>query len=243
MNGSRQMAEALIGDVLAHYKVDAKTQVLLFPPAVYLAQTAQLLEGSAVHFGAQTVSEHTSGAYTGEISADMLQDMGCQSVLVGHSERRSLYKESNEDVAAKFMAAKQQGLVPVLCVGESLEQREQKITLDVVLGQIAAIIEENGVNVLENAVIAYEPVWAIGTGLTALPEQAQQVHQAIRQYVADLNEEIAKNLPILYGGSVKPDNAKQLFAMADIDGGLIGGASLKSADFLAIIEQAQQVEK
>lgn len=238
MNGNRQVTEQLISEIQQGLAADA-CEVAVIPPFTYLDQAQQLLVDSPIKLGAQNLCSEVSGTFTGEVSGNMLKDMGCHYVLVGHSERRTLYGESNEVVAEKFIRAQQQGLVPILCVGETLAQREQKQTLEVVLGQVDAVVKYNSINVLANAVIAYEPVWAIGTGLTALPEQAQQVHQALRQSIAEQHEEIAQNVRILYGGSMKPANAADLLAMKDIDGGLIGGASLKSADFLAIINEAR----
>ncbi len=207
-------------------------------PFPYLGQTQELLKGTAIAWGAQTVSEHAQGAYTGEVSAAMLADFGCRYVLVGHSERRSLYCESNETVAAKFVAALQGGLTPILCLGETLEQREEGVTETVVAAQLGAVMQAAGTNGLTNAVIAYEPVWAIGTGRTATPQQAQDVHAFIRSRLAGSDAALALRMQILYGGSVKPQNAAELFGMADIDGGLIGGASLVAQDFLAICAAA-----
>jgi len=207
-------------------------------PFPYLAQTQELLKSTAIAWGAQTVSEHAQGAYTGEVSAAMLVDFGCRYVLVGHSERRSLYGESNETVAAKFVAAVQAGLTPVLCLGETLEQREGNITERVIAAQLDAVLQAAGMSGFANSVIAYEPVWAIGTGRTATPQQAQDVHAFIRERLAKSDAILAQRLQILYGGSVKPQNAAELFGMADIDGGLIGGASLVAQDFLAICQAA-----
>jgi triosephosphate isomerase len=210
------------------------TTMVVFPPLPYLAQAQQLLQGSSIALGAQNVSDQGKGAFTGEVSAPMLQDFGVRYVLVGHSERRSLYAESDALVAAKFQAVQAAGMVPVLCIGETLEQREQDATLAVVNAQVQAVIDAAGVDALANAVVAYEPVWAIGTGLTASPEQAQAVHAAIRAHVASQNSAVAEGLQILYGGSVSGATAEALFAQADIDGGLVGGASLDAQSFLAI---------
>ena len=207
-------------------------------PFPYLAQAQATLAGSKVAWGAQDVSEHAQGAYTGEVSAAMLLEFACRYVLVGHSERRALYGESDTVVAAKFAAALQAGLTPILCIGETLAEREAGITAAVVTRQLDAVIANSGVAALKNAVLAYEPVWAIGTGKTASPQQAQEVHALIRARVAGSAAQIAQDLQILYGGSVKPGNAQELFAMPDIDGGLIGGASLVAADFLAICRAA-----
>ncbi len=207
-------------------------------PFPYLSQTQEQLKGTTIAWGAQNLSEHPQGAYTGEVSAAMLADFGCRYVLIGHSERRSLYGESNETVAAKFVAAVSSGLTPILCLGETLEQREGAITEKVIATQLDAVTQAAGMNRLTNAVIAYEPVWAIGTGLTATPQQAQDVHAFIRARLAGSDAALARRIQILYGGSVKPQNAAELFGMADIDGGLIGGASLVAQDFLAICAAA-----
>ena len=207
-------------------------------PFPYLSQAQQKLSGSAVKWGAQDVHQMDQGAYTGEVSAAMLRDFGCSYVIVGHSERRAYYNESSHLVAEKFLAAQQAGITPILCVGETLEQRESGIAESVVAGQLDALIQLGGVQVLRNAVVAYEPVWAIGTGKTATAAQAQAVHAFIRQHVAFHDSQIAAELCILYGGSVKPANAAELFAMPDIDGGLIGGASLVAEDFVAICRAA-----
>jgi triosephosphate isomerase len=203
-------------------------------PFPYLAQTQQALSGSAVKWGAQDVHQLDRGAYTGEVSAAMLRDFACAYVIVGHSERRAIYGENSRLVAEKFIAAQQAGLTPILCVGETLEQRESGVTEAVVAEQLDAVIQLAGAQALKNAVVAYEPVWAIGTGKTATSAQAQAVHAFIRQRVASQDSQIASGLCILYGGSVKANNAAELFTMPDIDGGLIGGASLVADEFLAI---------
>jgi len=208
-------------------------------PFPYLTQAQSALVGSNVAWGAQNVSEHAQGAYTGEVAAGMLNDFGCRYVIVGHSERRALYGEGDATVAAKFLAVQAAGLTPILCVGETLAEREAGQTQAVVSRQLAAVLELAGVVALAGAVVAYEPVWAIGTGRTATPEQAQEVHAAIRAQVAVLDVAVAAGLQILYGGSVKPQNAVELFAKADIDGGLIGGAALVADDFLAICRAAK----
>ena len=216
----------------------ATCQVLLCVPFPYLAQVAGLLAGAtgqtALLLGAQDVSEHDVGAWTGETSAAMLRDLGCSHVLVGHSERRSYFGDSSARVAGKFMAAQRHGLCPVLCVGETLDEREQGRTESVVAQQLDAVIAAAGVAALGNAMLAYEPVWAIGTGRTASPEQAQAVHEFLRGHIAAHDKSLADGLRILYGGSVKPGNARELFSQGDVDGGLIGGASLIAEDFLAI---------
>lgn len=213
-------------------------EVAVCPPFPYLAQVGSRLAGSSLALGAQTVSEHPQGAFTGEVSAAMLADFGCTYVLVGHSERRSLYGETDAVVAAKFAAVQQAGMVPVVCIGETLAERESGATEAVVGRQLAAVIECLGVAALASAIIAYEPVWAIGTGVTASPAQAQAVHAAIRARIAGLDAGIAAGVRILYGGSVKPQNAIDLFGQPDIDGGLIGGAALVAGDFLAICQAA-----
>ena len=212
--------------------------VALCVPYPYLAQARAVLEGSSVAWGAQDVSEHAQGAWTGEVSGAMLADFGCRYALVGHSERRSFFGDTDAVVAAKFSAAQKAGLTPVLCVGESLAEREAGITGEVVTRQIDAVLANAGIEAFTGAVVAYEPVWAIGTGRTASPEQAQQVHALIRARFAGDSADIAAGLQILYGGSVKANNAAELFGQPDIDGGLIGGASLVAADFLAICAAA-----
>lgn len=197
-----------------------------------------MLKDTDVALGAQSVCAEPLGAFTGEISGSMLLDVGCRYVLVGHSERRQLYGESDALVARKFLATQSQGLTPVLCVGETLEERESGRTTQVVERQLEAVLSVSGVAALGNAVIAYEPVWAIGTGRTASPEQAQEVHALIRAKVAALDATIAGSVRILYGGSVKASNARELFAMADIDGGLVGGASLMAEEFAQICAAA-----
>lgn len=237
MHGSLQQNAALLAQIKAGV-AGLACEVAVCPPYPYLAQAQALLSGSAVAWGAQSVSEHAVGAYTAEVSAAMLQDFGCRYVLVGHSERRALYGESDGVVAAKFVAAQKVGLIPVLCVGETLAERESGLTAEVISRQLSAVLGVVGVSALASAVIAYEPVWAIGTGVTATPEQAQEVHAAIRRQVAVLDVAVASGLRILYGGSVKPQSAVELFGQADVDGGLIGGAALVADDFLAICRAA-----
>lgn len=239
MHGSVDRVETLSRGVLAGVADNDWADVAVFPPFPYLSQVAAILKGTALSWGGQDVSPHEQGAHTGEVSADMLTDLGCRMVLVGHSERRAMYGDSNSRVADKFIAAQAAGLVPVLCVGETLEQRRAAETESVVAGQIDAVIERAGIAALADAVIAYEPVWAIGTGQTASPAQAQEIHAFIRDKLAALDGTIADRLRILYGGSVKGANAAELFAQKDIDGGLIGGASLQAEDFLAIFEAAR----
>ena len=217
----------------------AGIEAVVCVPFPYLAQAQSELAGSSIAWGAQNLSEHSKGAYTGEVSASMLRDFGCQYVIVGHSERRSLYGESDRQVAAKFIAAQAGGLVPILCVGESLEERESGVTEQVVARQLDAVISAAGIGSLANAIVAYEPVWAIGTGKTASPQQAQAVHAFIRGKIAGLDAAIADGLVIQYGGSVKAANAAELLAQSDIDGGLIGGASLVADEFAAICRAAK----
>jgi triosephosphate isomerase (TIM) len=237
MHGSLQGNAALLDRLLTGIAA-ASCEVAVCVPYPYLAQVQSRLGGTPLAWGAQSVSEHASGAFTGEVSAAMLCEFGCRYVLVGHSERRQLFGESDAVVAAKFVAAQQAGLLPILCLGETLAERESGQTSAVVSRQLAAVIERAGVDALASAVLAYEPVWAIGTGKTASPAQAQDVHAAIRAQVAALDSGLAGGLRILYGGSVKPQNAAELFAQADIDGGLIGGAALVADDFLAICQAA-----
>ncbi|MGB8436045.1 MAG: triose-phosphate isomerase [Burkholderiales bacterium] len=208
-------------------------------PYPYLAQAASVLAGTAVAWGGQNLSEHDSGAYTGEVSGAMLRDFGCRYALVGHSERRALYGERDALVAAKFQAAQRVGLTPILCLGETLDERNQGATEEVVGRQIDAVLNVAGVQALSEAVVAYEPVWAIGTGQNATPAQAEKVHEFLRARVAQHDGGLARNLQILYGGSVKVGNAAELFAMPDVDGGLVGGASLVADDFIAICRAAE----
>ncbi|TFH12194.1 MAG: triose-phosphate isomerase [Nitrosomonadales bacterium] len=208
-------------------------------PYPYLSQAQSLLKNTHISWGAQNISQHDKGAYTGEVSAIMLNDFCCRYVIVGHSERRTLYSEDSRTVALKFKAALDAGLVPILCVGETLNQREAGFTEQVVGEQLDAVIGLVGVDALASSVLAYEPIWAIGTGKTATPQQAQGVHVFIRNRVASHNVRIAAELRIIYGGSVKASNAAELFAMLDIDGGLIGGASLIADEFISIFLAAQ----
>jgi triosephosphate isomerase len=228
----------LLAGVLAGVRELRNSDCAVCVPYPYLAQAQALLQGSNVAWGAQNMSHHEEGAYTGEVAAGMLLDFACKYVILGHSERRGLYHESDSMVAQKFEAAIKAGLKPILCVGETLDEREAGITEEVVARQLDAVIARSGVRMLEKAVLAYEPVWAIGTGKTASPEQAQAVHAFIRQRVAKQDGQVAQGLCILYGGSVKAANATELFSMADIDGGLIGGASLVAEDFVAICRAA-----
>lgn len=240
LNGSSAANEALLAGIVAGVPGGSGFSLLVCPPYPYIAAVAAQVAGSAVSVGAQNVSEHESGAYTGEVAASMLADIGCEYVIVGHSERRAIYGESSFQVAAKFQAAQAAGIVPILCVGETLEEREAGTTESVVDYQLGAVLDAAGIGAFAKAVVAYEPVWAIGTGMTATPEQAQEVHKHIRAQLSAKDSGIAAGVQILYGGSMKGENAAGLLAMPDIDGGLIGGASLKAKDFLAIAEAAAQ---
>lgn len=241
MHGALPQNEALLTAVVAGMEQLPGVDCAVCVPFPYLAQAQQMLRGTSVRWGAQDVHQLDKGAYTGEVAASMLHDFGCRYVLVGHSERRSLYGENSHLVAEKFAAAQKVGLLPILCIGETLAQRESGETEAVVAEQLDAVMQLLGVQVLRNAVVAYEPVWAIGTGKTATPPQAQEVHAFIRQRVAAQDAQVAEALCILYGGSVKGSNAAELFAMADIDGGLIGGASLMADEFLAICQAGMHV--
>ncbi len=234
MHGSKTMVSELLEGLLAGSSADGKADLAVFPSFSHLPLTESILSGSHIQWGGQTLNPNAQGAHTGETSGGMLVDVGCKYVLVGHSERRAIYAESDTDVALRFKAALDAGLEPVLCVGESLEEREANETEAVVARQLAAVIDSLGIDAFSQAVVAYEPVWAIGTGLTATPLQAQSVHAFIRDKLSSLNVIIGGQLRILYGGSVKGSNAAELFAQDDIDGGLVGGASLTAEDFLAI---------
>ena len=238
MNGSRASVKELLDGIKNGMGSVAKAEVAVCAPYIYVPDTQAQLAGTEIAWGGQNLSTEASGAFTGEIAASMLLDFGCKYVIVGHSERRTLYGEDDALVARKFGVALAAGLVPILCLGESLEEREQGVTEEVVARQLDAVIELEGVAALADAVIAYEPVWAIGTGKTATPEQAQVVHAFIRARVAQKDGGVAEGLRILYGGSMKPGNAVELLAKPDIDGGLIGGAALKADDFLGICTAA-----
>lgn len=240
MHGGLKTNQQLLQDVVAGVAGLRNVAVAVCVPFPYLAQTQAVLSGTPVAWGAQNLSEQAQGAFTGEVSASMLQDFACRYVLVGHSERRAIYGETDSLVAEKFAAALASGLRPVLCVGETLEQRDAGKTLEIVFAQIDAVLARVGVAAFSGAVVAYEPVWAIGTGRTATSAQAQEVHAAIRAKLAKLDAGVAEGLQVLYGGSVKPGNAVELFSMPDIDGGLIGGASLVASDFLAICAAAEK---
>ena len=238
MHGSNEANAALVDGIVSGMTASDSVELLVCPPFPYLAAVSAQIGDNAVSLGAQNVSEHEKGAFTGEASGSMLREVGCQYAIVGHSERRALYGETSTIVAEKFQAALKAGLIPILCVGETLEEREAGNTEAVIDEQLNAVLEHAGVEAFEKAVVAYEPVWAIGTGMTASPEQAQAVHQHIRAQIGAQSDRVGADIKILYGGSVKGENAAGLFSKPDIDGGLIGGASLKAEDFLAIAEAA-----
>ncbi|MGB5453280.1 MAG: triose-phosphate isomerase [Sedimenticolaceae bacterium] len=240
MNGSRASIAELLGGLKAGIGRVEAAEVAVCAPAVYLPDTQALLDGTPIAWGGQDVSVHASGAYTGEIAGSMLADFGCRFVIIGHSERRAYHGETDEVVAQKFAAARAAGLVPILCVGETLEEREQGVTEQVVGRQIDAVVAHCGIEMVGEGVVAYEPVWAIGTGKTASKEQAQEVHAFIRGRLAAGDQAVAEGMRILYGGSMNPKNAAELMAQPDIDGGLIGGASLKAEDFLAVCSAANR---
>lgn len=239
MNGTRSSVEELVSGIKSGLGGSAGAlDVLLCPPAIFIPQVLAATGDSSIVVGGQNAAAAEKGAYTGEVSPLFLADFGCTHVILGHSERRQLFGETDQQIAEKFELAQTASLVPVLCVGETQAEREAGDTFDVVKTQLLAVIEKVGVEAFANAVVAYEPVWAIGTGLTATPEQAQEVHRYIRELFAEKNQNIAEQLRILYGGSVKSSNAETLFGCADIDGGLIGGASLDPAEFVAICQAA-----
>jgi triosephosphate isomerase len=240
MHGNRADAARLVGEILASGADGGIAEVAVCPPFVYLPDVAKLLSGSRIALGGQDVCAEEPGAHTGEVAAAMLADVGCRYAIVGHSERRAMYGEGDNLVARKFLAAGRHGLTPVLCVGESLEERERDATRSVILRQLDAVLAVADVSAFGRAVVAYEPVWAIGTGRTASPAQAQEVHALIRGRIAEKDATIAASLRVLYGGSVKAANAAELFAMADVDGGLIGGASLKADEFAGICSAASR---
>ncbi len=238
MNGSSESIKALLSGIKSAIDTVKTAKVVTCAPSIYLPLVQAELKDTTIGFGGQDISVQESGAYTGEIAASMYQDFGCQYVIVGHSERRTYHNESDQLVAEKFATARKAGLIPLFCIGETLEERESDITEAVVERQIQAVIDLEGVEALADGVIAYEPVWAIGTGVTATPEQAQEVHAFIRGLIAKQSAETAEKVQILYGGSMNPSNAAELLSKSDIDGGLIGGASLKADDFLAICTAA-----
>ena len=240
MHGSRAEAARLVGELITRGAGAGAAEAVVCPPFVYLAELRRQLDGSRIGLGAQDVCAEEVGAFTGEVSAGMLADVGCRYAIVGHSERRALYGEGDALVARKFTAAQRHALVPILCVGETLGEREREATREVVLRQLDAVVSAAGIAAFARAVVAYEPVWAIGTGRTATPGQAQDVHALIRGRIAEKDATIAASLRVLYGGSVKAANAAELFSMPDVDGGLIGGASLKSEDFAGICAAADR---
>lgn len=235
MNGQIEQVIQLTTQLKEQLNPILSTQVIIMPPAIYLPLAKELLEDSVIALGAQNVYPKDSGAYTGELSAPMVKEFNCRYVLVGHSERRQYFKEDEKFVAQKFHHVKDHGMIPVLCVGETLSERESGQTEQVISRQLLAVFESND-NCFRNCVVAYEPVWAIGTGKTASPEQAQEVHQFIRGLIAEINYSDAERLSLLYGGSVNEQNARGLFSMPDIDGGLVGGASLNAKQFLEIVK-------
>jgi triosephosphate isomerase len=238
MNGNLAANRALLDGLVSAVARIPAVKIAVCPPYPYLAQVQQTLSGTGMAWGAQDVSQHEQGAYTGEVSGAMLVDFGCRYVIVGHSERRTLFGETNDIVAQKYSSALKAGLTPILCVGETLAQREEGTTETVVAGQLQAVLQRCGIQSFAQAVIAYEPVWAIGTGRTASPDQAQSVHAFIRRHLEAKDGAVAENVQVLYGGSVKGSNAARLFAMPDIDGGLIGGASLEVQEFATICRAA-----
>lgn len=239
MNADSHLAQTLAHSINAGVTTP-HADVVLFPSGVYLEQVRQQLVQSYCKIGAQNVCEYDQGAYTGEIAAYMLADMGCAYVLVGHSERRHIYGESNDTVAAKYQRALEQSLTPVLCVGETLHQKQSDQVNTILTQQVQAVIQQSGINSLEHGVIAYEPVWAIGTGEVATQDAINHAHQMIRQYLKSHSQQVAESVRIVYGGSVKPDNASAIFSLPEVDGGLIGGASLKADSFLALYNQLIQ---
>lgn len=238
MHGSEALTRSLVEGLAAEFASAAPCDIAVCPPFVYLAEAAGLRAGSALQLGGQDVSSEDEGAFTGQVSGAMLAEVGCRYAIVGHSERRTLNGESDELVAAKFKAAQRHDLVPILCVGESLDEREAGQTEDVVGRQLRVVVEAAGIEAFAEAVIAYEPIWAIGTGRTATPEQAQEVHAFIRGLLGRENAKIADFIRVLYGGSVKAANAAEIFARPDVDGGLVGGASLEVEGFASICRAA-----
>lgn len=241
MHGSRQTVVELINGVISEANHFPNTEVVICPPAIFLMQAAELVKSSSLRVGAQNVNAHSEGAYTGEVAPSMLCDAGCDYVIVGHSERRTLYNETDEEVAAKCVAVIAEKMTPIVCVGETLAERENNQTEKVIQRQLQVVLA--AMKEIEKCVIAYEPVWAIGSGKTATAQQAQAVHQLIRSWLCDVNNAAGKKVRIVYGGSVKAGNASELFAMPDIDGGLIGGASLIIDEFVAICRAAELKER
>jgi triosephosphate isomerase len=239
MHGTRAENAQLIEALLLGLPNQPTAEIVVCPPFVYLWEVSRLLKSSSIALGAQSVCAEPIGAFTGEVCAAMLKDVGCTHLVVGHSERRAIFREDDTLVARKFLAGQSHGLIPILCVGETLEERDKHQTNAVVSRQLEAVLDLAGVAALQSAVIAYEPVWAIGTGKNASPQQAQDVHAHIRSVVASRDAKIADEVRIVYGGSVKAANARDIFSMPDVDGGLIGGASLKADEFLKICAAAQ----
>jgi len=237
MHGRRSTVRSLIEAIKQEAKHFQHVDMAVFPSFVHLPEVEALLSNTPIAWGAQNLYLGENGAFTGEVSGPMLADYGCRYVLIGHSERRTIFQENLELIALKFQAAQAAGLKPILCIGETLAERQSQQTEEKIAIQLESVITKAGINAFHQAIIAYEPVWAIGTGLTATPEQAQDVHAFIRQIFMQHNHEIGSTMPILYGGSVKPDNAEGLFAMPDIDGALVGGASLEAKSFLGICEK------
>lgn len=238
MNGSLQSITELMNGIKAGLADVTNADMVVCPPAVYLLRVSGLIDNDNIGLGSQNICDQASGAYTGELAPSMLKEAGCQYAIIGHSERRSLYGEPDDLIAKRFAMAVESEITPILCIGETLEERESGVTEEVVSRQLDAVIDTQGVEALAKCVIAYEPVWAIGTGKTATPEQAQAVHAFIRNKLASLNADVAEKVQILYGGSMNAANAQELLSQSDIDGGLIGGASLKAEDFLAIGKSA-----
>jgi triosephosphate isomerase len=241
MHGDRDLVNRLVEGIIAgRSQISETVEIGICPTYIHIEQAAKLLIAAnlKIGLGAQNVYYEEKGAYTGEVSAPMLAQLGVSLVIVGHSERRELFAESDALIVEKFKAVQANNMTPILCIGESLEQREQGIMEDIVLAQLGAVICEVGIDAFNKAVIAYEPIWAIGTGKTATPDKAQEVHRIIREYIADQDKEVAAAIKILYGGSVKSGNARELFDQADIDGGLVGGASLEAAEFISICKSA-----
>lgn len=238
MNGSGTTNNNLLDELLPRLNSLTGVKIALCPPFPYLSSVATRLKSSTIAIGAQNVSEYEAGAYTGEVSASMLKDLGCQYSLVGHSERRTLFKERDHEITNKVDALLSTGITPVLCVGETLVERRLENTIDVVLYQIKTVLDQVSIEKFSKIIIAYEPIWAIGTGETASPEQAEEVHSAIRSYLNQQHSEIAQTVPIIYGGSVSSSNAAALFSQPNIDGGLVGGASLKAIEFTEICQKA-----
>jgi len=239
MNATKADAEELVRGITAGVSGMQKVEVAVCPPFPYLYIAEQMLTGTAIAWGSQDVSREENGAFTGQVSASMLKDFGCRYAIVGHSERRQFNGETDAMIARKYAQAVAHGLVPILCVGETLEEREQGRTEEVVARHIDAVLDLEGVEAYSHGVVAYEPVWAIGTGVTATPAQAQDVHAFLRERIAQKSKDVADGLRILYGGSMKPGNAAELIGQPDIDGGLIGGAALKAADFVAICQAGE----